>query len=116
MIALAAAYAVALSTVLPALAGFASPAMGASAGAWVLCSAGNVADAKRGMPEKPQPPCPGGLACAMPACAGAALRPADTALVPADLSFLPLGPRHQGRGPSRLNLGHDHFARGPPAA
>jgi hypothetical protein len=117
MTALAIAYAVALNTVLPALAGLLSPAMGGGTGAWVLCSAGKVADADQGLPDHPQPACPGSLACAMPACPGAALRAADASglILAAPIALRP-APRPNGHPSARLRLGSGHFARGPPAA
>jgi hypothetical protein len=116
MIALAAAYAVALHTVLPVLAGF-SPAIGGGAGTPLLCSVANTASTDQGLPGKPQPLCPGCPACAMPACAGAALRVADAVtLVPVALTALPPALRPAGRPPARLELGADHRARGPPVA
>ena len=115
MIALAAAYAVAFNLILPpALVGLLSLATGGERGAWVLCSAGDVAPAKR--PEGPQPACPGGAACALPTCAGGL--PAGEGAAPLERSLLPLpdSPPPEARVPARFDLGGGHLARGPPAA
>src|SRR5690348_4960603 len=110
--ALAAAYAVALSTVLSAPGGL-SAATG-DGGSWLLCAAGQIAD--RGAPDRPQPLCPGGGACAMAGCPGAALgAPEAAALSLAAVPALP-PPHCEGCAPARLGPGADHPARGPPAA
>src|SRR5580704_19780205 len=74
LVALAAAYAVALNILLPVL-GAVLPLAGSGAQGWaVLCSASGAAD--RGAPEKRQPVrplCPCGAACAMPGCGATAL-------------------------------------------
>ena len=71
LVALAAAYAVALNALLPVLAAISPPA---AIGVAVICSAGGAGSPfDSGVPEKPQPLCPGGGACAMPGCAATAL-------------------------------------------
>jgi hypothetical protein len=67
LVALAAAYAVVLNALLPALTGiFPSAAIAAA----VICSAGGARSASDdGAPKKPQPLCPGGAVCAMSGCA-----------------------------------------------
>jgi hypothetical protein len=71
LVALAAAYAVALNALLPVLAAISPPA---AFGVAVICSAGGAGSpSDSGVPEKPQPPCPGGGVCAMPGCAATAL-------------------------------------------
>ena len=71
LVALAAAYAVALNALLPVLAAISPPA---AIGVAVICSAGGAGSpSDSGVPEKPQPLCPGGGACAMPGCAAIAL-------------------------------------------
>jgi hypothetical protein len=117
MTALAAAYAVALSALLPALAGSLPPATDGLAGAWVVCSAGNIARADRGLPDKPPVLCPGGGACAMPGCPGAALPASDAAArVPMAWGTLPGTPGREAGPPARRKLGPDNFPRGPPTA
>jgi hypothetical protein len=72
IVALAAAYAVALNALLPALAGLVlpDPARGLRGLELALfCSAGGVLGSEGShVPAKPQPPSPGAGACAMPAC------------------------------------------------
>jgi hypothetical protein len=68
LVALAAAYAVALNTLLPVLTAMALPAAGGAIGLEVICSATGP-----GVPEKPQPPGPCCGACALPGCAATVL-------------------------------------------
>src|SRR5258707_2254888 len=71
LVALAAAYAVALNILLPVLAAVLPPATVGGIGVAIICSTSGAAT-DRGAPEKPQPLCPCG-ACAMPGCAATAL-------------------------------------------
>jgi hypothetical protein len=112
MTALAAAYAVALSTVLSPFTGL-SWAMGGS-DSWVLCAAGHGEG--EGAPDQPQPLCPG-AACAMAGCPGAAVWVVEAAaLLPVPVPALAPPLRREGYAPARLGLGADRLARGPPAA
>jgi hypothetical protein len=116
LVALAAAYAVALNILLPVL-GAVLPLAGSGAqGRAVLCSASGAAD--RGAPEKRQPVrplCPCGAACAMPGCGATAL-PGSSAigasLAPARVALA--GPRQDGRQVTAAWPGGSKLARGPP--
>ncbi len=128
LVALATAYVVALNTLLPVLAAIFPPTTIGEVGVVVICSVGAAGSAPqssvpawgvpvRDAPEKPQPLCPGGAACAMSGCAASALPepgPAGTGA-----AFVPIG---------RIGRGHDggpapaawpvgsKLARGPPVA
>jgi hypothetical protein len=116
-VALAAAYAVALNTLMSALAGFVLPAAGGALELAVLCSAEHVAAPQPShAPDKPQPPCPGGLACAMPACAHAAPGPQALDIVRPAASSVSVGYRPEAAAASRSPINPDGFARGPPGA
>jgi hypothetical protein len=114
LVALAAAYAVALNALLPALTGIFPSA---SIAAVVICSAGGSAS-DSGAPEKPQPLCPGGTACAMSGCAmsGCAaigLPNADPAGVGAACGRAGLA-WHDAGQKGTFWRGGSSFARGPP--
>lgn len=116
MVALAAAYAVVLNTLLPL---FSPPLLPAeAAGLAVICSAGGagVAD-DRGVPEKPQPPCACCGACAVAGCGAAALP--DVASTGAGAAHMGLGPvalSHDGRERQAFWSGGSKLARAPPPA
>jgi hypothetical protein len=126
LVALAAAYAVALNTLLPVLAAILPPiAVGLPPaavdgfGLTVLCSAGGAerGGPERGAPARPQPLCPCGAACAMPGCGATALPDADPP--GAGPVCLPIG--WSGRGPDgrparTIWPGGSKLARGPPVA
>jgi hypothetical protein len=119
LVALAAAYAVALNTLLPVLAAILPPTAVGAFGLTVLCSAG---DAERGGPERgapagPQPLCPCGAACAMPGCGATALPDPDPA--GAGPIWVPVGwsgRGHDGRPAPTIWRGGSKLARGPPVA
>jgi hypothetical protein len=72
LIALAAAYAVAFSALLPALAALRPPLLDGDASFGIICSAGaSGGSSDHGVPAKPQPPCPCPGCCAMPGCGAA---------------------------------------------
>jgi hypothetical protein len=116
LVALAAAYAVALSALLPVSAALVSPAAGA-VGLAVICSGGADSPGDRGVPQKPQPtdPCCG--ACAMPGCGAAALPPlvsVEVGVIRADAA--PLARRRDGERRQTFWPGDGNLARGPPLA
>jgi hypothetical protein len=117
-VALAAAYAMALNALLPALAGMLPPAASGAPGMAVICSAsGPASPAESGAPVKPQPLCPHDAGCAIPACANLALQADDRAAAgTARLSAAPAGLTQDSGSPRTFRLGHANFARGPPAA
>jgi hypothetical protein len=89
----------------------------------VMCSAGahGFIPAQgvpgRGAPEKPQPLCPCGAACAMPGCAASALPGADPAgASPACVPIGRLERGHDGRPAPTAWPGGSKLARGPPIA
>jgi hypothetical protein len=119
LVALAAAYAVALNTLLPVLAAVLPPTGVGEVGLTVLCTAAGAPE--RGGPERgaprPQPLCPCGAACAMPGCGAAALPGADTA--GAGPVWVPIGwsgHGHDGRPAPTIWPGGSKRARGPPVA
>jgi hypothetical protein len=121
LVALAAAYTVALNTLLPVLAAILPPTAIGEIGLAVICSAGGRGSIPaqgvpgRGAPEKPQPLCPCGAACAMPGCAASALPGADAA--GASPACVPIGRRgHDGRPAPAAWPGGSKLARGPPVA
>jgi hypothetical protein len=114
LVALAAAYAVALNILLPVLAAILPPAAIGEIGLAAICSAGGAATG-RGAPAKPQPLCPCGGACAMPGCAATALpggAPIGARAVLASIGLV--GPRQDDRGTQTLWPGGSKLARGPP--
>jgi hypothetical protein len=123
LVALAAAYAVALNTLLPVLVSVLPPTAIGEIGLAVICSAGargSVPDwgvPGQGAPEKPQLPCPCGAACAMPGCAATALPAPDPAGAgPACVPIRRLGRGHDGRPAPTAWPGGSKRARGPPVA
>jgi hypothetical protein len=114
LVALAAAYAVALNIMLPVLAAILpAPAIGGT-GLAVICSAGGAAS-ERGAPQTPQPPCPCGAACAMPGCAATALPDGasiGTRTILASIRPVELGPA--GTAARTFWPGGSKLARGPP--
>jgi hypothetical protein len=117
LVALAAAYAVALNTLLPALTVIASPATAGPLGLAVICSGAAGPAADRGVPEKPQPLCPCCGACAMPGCAATVLP--DVASSSAGLPqvrALPVGLGRDGWHRPTFWPGGSKLARGPPVA
>jgi hypothetical protein len=123
LVALAAAYAVVLNMLLPVLV----PVLGATLppGAigelslTVICATGGVGSASdRGAPEKPQPLCPCGVACAMPGCAAPVLpddAPASAGAGVACVSVGLAGLELDARQREKLWPG-GKLARGPPVA
>ena len=115
--AVAAAYAVALNTLMAALAGLVLPAAGGALELAVLCSAGQVPGPQPiQAPAKPQPLCPGGAACAIAACAHGALDPEAFAIIRPAGASLSVGYRPETAAVSSSPINRDGFARGPPAA
>lgn len=116
LVALAAAYAVVLNALLPAVSAILLPAAIGQIGLAVICSAGGAGSASdRGGPEKPQPLCPCDGACAMPGCAATALpgddpRQAGAACV----SLGPVGLGRDGRQVQAFWPGGSKLARAPP--
>jgi hypothetical protein len=113
LVALAAAYAVALNILLPVLAAVLPPAAGGGIGLAAMCSAGGASD--RGAPGQPQPLCPCGAACAMPGCGATALpagAPIGASAAPASVRLAGLSP--QGQRAPALWPGGSKRARGPP--
>jgi hypothetical protein len=119
LVALAAAYAVALNTLVPVLAAILPPPAIGAVGLTVLCSAGS---AERGGPEpgapaRPQPLCPCGAACAMPGCGASALPDADPpGAGPVWVSIGWSGGGQDGRPVPTVWPGGSKLARGPPVA
>jgi hypothetical protein len=115
LVALAAAYAVALNILLPVLAAILPPAASGEIGSGAICSAGGAAS-DRGAPARPQPLCPCGAACVMPGCAATALPdcapPLGTRAALASIGLV--GPSHEGRGTPTFWPGGSKPARGPP--
>jgi hypothetical protein len=112
LVALAAAYAVVLNTLLPVLTAMALPAAGGVIGLQVICSA-----ADPGVPEKPQPPgsCCG--ACALPGCAATVLPDvASSGAGVARLRALPVAPSRDARQSQTFWPGGSKRARAPPVA
>jgi hypothetical protein len=117
LVALAAAYAVALNTLLPVLTFMLLPAASSALGAAVICSAAAGSASEGGAPEKPRPPCPCPGACAMASCAASAVPPAGAAIAQAAWSSLgPLALRRDGGDTQIFRLGGRNLARGPPVA
>jgi len=116
LVALAAAYAVALNTLLPVLTAILLPAATVEIGLAVICSAGGAGSASdSGAPEKPQPLCPCGGACAMPGCAATALPGSDPiGAGAACVSVGLVGLRHDGQQKQTFWPGGSKLARGPP--
>ena len=116
LVALAAAYAVALNTLLPALAVILSPVASDALDPAVICSGVGAASAPdSGAPEKPRPHCPGGGVCAMPGCAAAGLLAAGPVVAVATWwRAAPVGLRRDGRQTQTFRLGGHNLARGPP--
>jgi hypothetical protein len=113
-VALAAAYAVVLNTLLPVLTIILPPVAMAESGLAVMCSAGGPAS-DGGVPEKPQPLSPCGAACAMPGCGTAVLRNDDPTVTDATgVSVGLVGLRLDGRRKQMFWLGGSKLARGPP--
>jgi hypothetical protein len=114
LVALAAAYAVALNILLPILAAVLPAAAVGGIGLAAICSAGGAAS-DRGAPQNPQPLCPCGAACAMPGCAATALpggAPIGTSAVLARIAPVELGPA--GAATRAFWPGGSKLARGPP--
>jgi hypothetical protein len=118
LVALAAAYAVALNALLPALTAILPPAAIGEIGLAVVCSAGGAGSASdSGAPETPHPLCPCSGACAMPGCAATGLpddHPAGAGA--ACESAGPAGLGHAGRQKQAFWPGGSKLARGPPIA
>jgi hypothetical protein len=118
LVALAAAYAVALNTLLPVFTAILLPAAGSESGPAVICSAVRPdSAADNSAPEKPQPPCPCSAACAMPSCAATVLPDHDPA--GAATAWVNAGLAGLGREPQpkqALWPGGRKLARGPPVA
>jgi hypothetical protein len=118
LVALAAAYAVALNTLLPVFTAILLPAASGEIGQAVICSAGGPGPAADGSaPEKPQPLCPCGAACAMPGCAATVLPDHDPAGAPT--ARVSAGLAGLGREPPQKQAfwpGGRKLARGPPDA
>ncbi len=119
LVALAAAYAVALNALLPVLAAVVPPTAIGAFGLTVLCSAGGAEPGgpERGAPARPQPLCPCGAACAMPGCGATALPDPDPA--GAGPVCVPIGwnaRRHDDRPAPTIWPGGSKLARGPPVA
>jgi hypothetical protein len=117
LVALAAAYAVALNTLLPVLAAILPPAAIGEIGLAVICSTGGAGAASdRGAPAKPQPLCPCSGPCAMPGCAAAVVPDDRTGVGAVALSVAPARLRHDGRQQQAFWPGGSKLARGPPIA
>jgi hypothetical protein len=118
LVALAAAYAVVLNTILPVLGAILLPAAVGEVGWAVICSAHGAGLASdRGVPEKPSPPCPCGGACAMPGCAAIALPDGDPAgVVAVCASTVPAALWRSGCRKEAFWPGGRKLARGPPIA
>ena len=119
LVALAAAYAVALNTLLPVLAAILPPTAVGEVGLTVVCSAGapERGGPEQGAPARPQPLCPCGAACAMPGCGATALPGAGPA--GAGPVWVPIGwsgRAHDGRPAPTIWPGGSKRARGPPVA
>jgi hypothetical protein len=119
LVALAAAYAVALNMMLPVLTLVPLPVAGGTLGVAVICAAaganhaGSASDSST--PEQPRPPCPCPGACAMAGCAATILPPAGAAIAPAAwLSFGSVALRRDSGGTRLSRLGGRNLARGPP--
>jgi hypothetical protein len=125
LVALAAAYAVALNILLPVLGSVLPPAARSGALGWAaLCSAPGAASHRgaaeqsppaRPEPVGPEPLCPCGAACAMPGCAATVL-PGDaligTSVPPANVTLA--GLRQDDRPVQAFWPGGSKLARGPP--
>jgi hypothetical protein len=114
LVALAAAYGVALNILLPVLAAILPVSAIGAAGLPVICSAGGGAS-DRGAPQTPQPLCPCGAACAMPGCVVTALPDGasiGTHAVLASIGPVELGPA--GAATRTFWPGGSKLARGPP--
>jgi hypothetical protein len=118
IVALAAAYAVVLNTLLPVLTAILPPAAIGEIGLAVICSGGGAGSAADpGAPEKPQPLCPCDGACAMPGCAAPALPDDDAAGAGATCVSVGLaGLGLDGRQNETFWPGGSKLARGPPIA
>jgi hypothetical protein len=123
LVALVAAYAVALNTLLPVLGLILLPAASGGLGPVVICSGAGAGAARAGAasdsgaPEKPQPfcPCPG--PCAMSGCAVITLPDGGAAF--AEVAWQNVGPvglRRDGGDEQMFRLGGRNLARGPPVA
>jgi hypothetical protein len=117
LVALAAAYAVALNTLLPVLASILPPTAVGEVGLTVLCTAGAAerGGPERGAPARPQPLCPCGSACAMPGCGATALPGADPARAGPVWVLVGWSGR-DGRPAPTVWPGGSKRARGPPVA
>jgi hypothetical protein len=118
LVALAAAYAVVLNTLLPLFSALVLPAADAAIGLAVICSASGAGAADdRGVPQRPQPPCPCCGACAMPGCGAAALPDlASTGAGAARIGAGPVALSHDGRERQAFWPGGSKLARAPPLA
>jgi hypothetical protein len=118
LVALAAAYAVALNTLLPVFTGILLPAASGEIGPAVICSAGGPGSAADGSaPEKPQPLCPCSAACAVPGCAATVLPghdPASALAACVSAGLAGLGRELQQK--QAFWPGGRKLARGPPVA
>jgi hypothetical protein len=118
LVALAAAYAVALNTLLAVFTAILPPAASGEIGPAVICSAGGPGWASdSGAPDQPQPLCPCSGACAMPGCAATVLPDHDptgaaTACVSAGLA----GREREREQKQVFRPGSGTLARGPPVA
>jgi hypothetical protein len=114
LVALAAAYAVALNILLPVLAAILPASAIGGTGPAVICSTGGAAS-DRGAPQQPQPLCPCGAACAMPGCAATAL-PDGASIGPRAVlaSSGPVELGHAGAATRMFWPGGSKLARGPP--
>jgi hypothetical protein len=114
LVALAAAYAVALNMLLPVFTAVLQPAASGEIGPAAMCSAGGPGSASdRDAPQKPRPLC--SEACAMPGCAATVLPdPVLTGAVTAGVGAPPAGPRREPRREQAFWPGGSKLARGPP--
>lgn len=114
LVALAAAYAVALNILLPVLAALLPPTAIGEIGFATICSAAG-ATGDPSAPQKPQPLCPCVGACAMPGCAASALpSAAPIAASAVHASIGPVGLRQDDRGTQTFWPRGSKLARGPP--
>jgi hypothetical protein len=113
LVALVAAYAVALNILLPVL-GVVLPVASGAPGFAVLCASQGAAS-DRGAPQKPEPLCPCGASCAMPGCGTTGLpcgAPTGASPAPARVALARL--RQGGRRGQAFWPGGSKRARGPP--
>jgi hypothetical protein len=113
-VALAAAYALALSALMPGVAGVLLSA-GSAGGATIVCSGGGTGEpADADVPAKPNCPCDS--ACMMPACVGGACGGlAESSFAHGVAAAAPIKLGHESPWPPALRLGSGNLARGPPA-